>query len=56
MPELRARGEDPERLLPAYIQLINLAIAERPVGMRLAMRIVQWLDRPASAFVYAADW
>jgi methionine synthase II (cobalamin-independent) len=39
MPELRARGEDPERLLPAYIQLINLAIAERPVGMRLAMHL-----------------
>jgi 5-methyltetrahydropteroyltriglutamate--homocysteine methyltransferase len=37
--ELRARGEDPERLLPAYVQLINLAIAERPAGMRLAMHL-----------------
>jgi 5-methyltetrahydropteroyltriglutamate--homocysteine methyltransferase len=37
--ELRARGEDPERLLPAYIQLINLALAERPAGMRLAMHL-----------------
>jgi len=37
--ELRARGEDPERLLPAYVQLINLAIAERPAGMMLAMHL-----------------
>ena len=37
--ELRARGEDPERLLPAYIQLINLALAERHAGMRLAMHL-----------------
>jgi methionine synthase II (cobalamin-independent) len=37
--ELRARGEDPDRLLPAYVQLINLAIAERPAGMMLAMHL-----------------
>jgi len=37
--ELRARGEDPDRLLPAYVQLINLAIAERPTGMMLAMHL-----------------
>jgi 5-methyltetrahydropteroyltriglutamate--homocysteine methyltransferase len=37
--DLRARGEDPERLLPAYAQLINLAIAQRPAGMTLAMHL-----------------
>src|SRR5919109_2118964 len=37
--ELRARGEDPDRLLPAYVQLINLAIAQRPAGMMLAMHL-----------------
>jgi hypothetical protein len=25
-------------------------------GMDLAMRIVQWLGRPAADFVYAATW
>lgn len=25
-------------------------------GMDVAMRIVQWLDRPAADFVYAARW
>jgi hypothetical protein len=25
------------------------------IRMKLAMRIVQWLERPASAFVYAAE-
>jgi 5-methyltetrahydropteroyltriglutamate--homocysteine methyltransferase len=30
--ELRARGEDPERLVQTYVQLINLAIAERLPG------------------------
>jgi 5-methyltetrahydropteroyltriglutamate--homocysteine methyltransferase len=37
--ELRARGEDPERLVRTYAQLINLAIAQRPAGMMLAMHL-----------------
>ncbi len=37
--DLRARGEDPERLLPAYVRLINLAVAQRPAGMMLAMHL-----------------
>jgi hypothetical protein len=26
------------------------------IGMRLAMRIVQWVEQPAAAFIYAARW
>lgn len=37
--ELRARGEDPERLVQTYAELINLAIAQRPAGMTLAMHL-----------------
>ena len=37
--ELRARGEDPERLLQTYAQLINLAITHHPAGMTLAMHL-----------------
>jgi 5-methyltetrahydropteroyltriglutamate--homocysteine methyltransferase len=37
--ELRARGEDPERLPQTYARLINLAIAGRPPGMTLAMHL-----------------
>jgi len=37
--DLRARGEDPERLLLAYVQLLNLAMAQRPAGMMLAMHL-----------------
>ena len=37
--ELRARGEDPERLPQMYAALINLAIAQRPPGMTLAMHL-----------------
>jgi 5-methyltetrahydropteroyltriglutamate--homocysteine methyltransferase len=37
--ELRARGEEPERLVETYARLINLAIAERPAGMTLAMHL-----------------
>jgi hypothetical protein len=25
-------------------------------GLHVAMRIVQWLDRPAADFIYAAQW
>jgi hypothetical protein len=37
-------------------QLTGIRTARFAIGMRLAMRIVQWLDRPASTFVYAGKW
>jgi 5-methyltetrahydropteroyltriglutamate--homocysteine methyltransferase len=37
--ELRARGEEPEGLARTYARLINLAIAQRPAGMTLAMHL-----------------
>ena len=37
--ELRSRGEDPEGLAHTYAKLINLAIAERPAEMTLAMHL-----------------
>ena len=37
-------------------QLTGLRHVRFAIGMRLAMRLVRWLDRPASAFVYAASW
>jgi len=37
--ELRARGEQPEGLAQTYAQLINLAMAQRPAGMTLAMHL-----------------
>ena len=37
-------------------QLTGIRTARFAIGMKLAMRIVQWLDCPASAFVYAAKW
>jgi hypothetical protein len=37
-------------------QLTGLRTAKFATGMRLAMRITQWLGRPASDFVYAARW
>jgi 5-methyltetrahydropteroyltriglutamate--homocysteine methyltransferase len=37
--DLRARGEDPEHLPQTYAELINLAIAQRPAGMTLAMHL-----------------
>jgi hypothetical protein len=37
-------------------QLIGLRTAKFATGMRLAMRITQWLGRPAAYFVYAAEW
>jgi 5-methyltetrahydropteroyltriglutamate--homocysteine methyltransferase len=36
---LRARGENPDRLVQTYAQLINLAIAQRPADMLLAMHL-----------------
>lgn len=37
-------------------QLTGLRRAKFATGMDLAMRIVQWLGRPATDFVYAAEW
>lgn len=37
--DLRARGEDPAGLVQTYANLINLAIAERPPEMMLAMHL-----------------
>jgi hypothetical protein len=38
------------------LQLTVLRTAKYATGMKLAMRIVQWLGRPAADFVYAAKW
>jgi 5-methyltetrahydropteroyltriglutamate--homocysteine methyltransferase len=37
--ELRSRGEEPEGLAQTYAKLINLAIAQRPAEMTLAMHL-----------------
>lgn len=37
-------------------QLTGLRTARFATGMDLAMRVVQWIDRPAAAFVYPAKW
>jgi hypothetical protein len=37
-------------------QLTGIRTARFAIGMKLAMRIVQWLERPASAFIYPAEW
>jgi hypothetical protein len=37
-------------------QVTGLRTAKFATGMKLAMRIVQWLNRPATDFVYAAKW
>jgi hypothetical protein len=37
-------------------QLTGIRTARYAISMRLAMRIVQWLGQPASAFVYLAEW
>lgn len=37
-------------------QLTGIRTAKYAIGMRLAMRITQWLGRPAADFVYAANW
>ena len=37
-------------------QLTHLRTARFATGMDLAMRIVQWLGRPAADFVYLAPW
>jgi hypothetical protein len=37
-------------------QLSGLRSVRFAISMRLAMRIAQWLERPAADFVYAAGW
>jgi hypothetical protein len=37
-------------------QLTGLKTARYATNMRIAMRIVQWLERPAADFVDAAEW
>lgn len=37
-------------------QLTGLRTARFATNMSLAMRITQWLDRPAADFIYAAGW
>ncbi|MGO9456734.1 MAG: hypothetical protein ACLP62_06775 [Acidimicrobiales bacterium] len=37
-------------------QLTGIKTARFATGMRLAMRITQWLARPATEFIYAARW
>jgi hypothetical protein len=37
-------------------QLMGLRTAKFATGMDLAMRIVQWIDRPAADFIYRATW
>ena len=37
-------------------QLTGIKTAHFAIGMRLAMRITQWLARPAAEFTYAAQW
>ena len=37
-------------------QLTGIKTVRFAIRMTLAMRIVQWLERPASAFIYVADW
>jgi hypothetical protein len=34
--------------------LTGIRTARFAIGMNLAMRIVQWLEQPAAAFIYAA--
>jgi len=44
------------RLYATPHQLTGIRKARYAIGMKLAMRIVQWLERPASDFIYAAEW
>jgi ubiquinone/menaquinone biosynthesis C-methylase UbiE/DNA-binding XRE family transcriptional regulator len=37
-------------------QLTGIRTARYAINMKLAMRIVQWLERPASDFIYPAEW
>jgi hypothetical protein len=44
------------RLYASEHQLTGIRTARYAIGMKLAMRIVQWLEQPASAFIYPAEW
>jgi hypothetical protein len=37
-------------------QLTGIRTARYAIGMKLAMKIVRWLECPASTFIYAAKW
>jgi hypothetical protein len=37
-------------------QLTGIKTAKFAIGMRLAMNIVQWLERPAATFIYSSTW
>jgi hypothetical protein len=37
-------------------QLTGIRTARYAIDMRLMMRIVQWLGRPAATFIYPAEW
>jgi hypothetical protein len=37
-------------------QLTGIKRARFAIGMRLAMRITQWIGRPAAEFIDAAHW
>lgn len=41
---------------PSPATLTGLRTARFAISMRLAMRIAQWLERPAADFIYAARW
>jgi hypothetical protein len=45
-----------QRLRCTPSQLSGLRTARFAISMTLAMRITQWLERPAADFVYAAGW
>ena len=45
-----------ERLGCTPSQLTGIRTARFAIGMRLAMRITQWIGRPASEFIHAAPW
>lgn len=61
MDEKRRQDDLTWRLLADVLecttsQLTGLKTARFATGMRVAMNIVQWLERPAAEFVYAARW
>jgi hypothetical protein len=49
-------GELAKDLRCSEHQLRGIRTARFAIGMRLAMRVVQWLDCPASTFIYAGKW
>jgi hypothetical protein len=61
---LNARRQDREltwrelarELCCSESQLTGIRTAEYAIGMRLAMRIVVWLEQPAARFVHPAQW